>query len=140
MLTIIEHVSSVSKSTIESPPLASSALFGGRNRATTTEHVSLCPPPSYIAPFIIPLMVLPAFGALLEVILSMKVSGVQRPSPPLLFTYAMLKAFVENAEWGATMVPRNKCDRASLRNNVARVFWHMPLWKAKSGFRVLILS
>lgn len=41
MLTLIEHVSSVSKSTIESPPLASSALFGGRNRATTAEHVSL---------------------------------------------------------------------------------------------------
>ena len=32
------HVSSVSKSTIEFPPLASSALFGGRNRATTANH------------------------------------------------------------------------------------------------------
>lgn len=29
------HVSSVSKSTIDSPPLAISALFGGRKRATT---------------------------------------------------------------------------------------------------------
>lgn len=40
MLTFIEQVSSVSKSTIESPPLASSALFGGRKRATTViRHV-----------------------------------------------------------------------------------------------------
>ena len=33
--TLIEHVSSVSKLTMVSPPLAISALFGGRNRATT---------------------------------------------------------------------------------------------------------
>lgn len=33
--TLIEHVSSVSKWTMASPPLAISALFGGRNRATT---------------------------------------------------------------------------------------------------------
>lgn len=33
--TLIEQVSSVSKSTMVSPPLAISALFGGRNRATT---------------------------------------------------------------------------------------------------------
>ena len=42
MLTFIEHVSSVSKSTIALPPLASSALFGGRNRATTARYVSSC--------------------------------------------------------------------------------------------------
>ena len=34
-LTVISQVSSVSKLTIVSPPLASSVLFGGRNRATT---------------------------------------------------------------------------------------------------------
>ena len=36
--TLMVHVSSVSKSTMDSPPLASSALFGGRNRATTRFH------------------------------------------------------------------------------------------------------
>ena len=35
--TLMLQVSSVSKSTIDSPPLASSALLGGRNRATTEQ-------------------------------------------------------------------------------------------------------
>ena len=34
------HVSSVSKFTMDCPPLASSVLLGGRNRATTTQKVS----------------------------------------------------------------------------------------------------
>jgi len=38
MHTLILHVSSVSKSTTDSPPLAISALFGGRNRATTVAN------------------------------------------------------------------------------------------------------
>ena len=35
MLTLIEQVSSVSKSTIDFPPCSSSVLLGGRKRATT---------------------------------------------------------------------------------------------------------
>ena len=55
--TLMAHVSSVSKSTIEFPPLASSALFGGRNRATTADHQ---PENAAIKHVDAPLIVLPA--------------------------------------------------------------------------------
>ena len=67
LLTLMAQVSSVSKSTIDSPPLASSALFGGLKRATTAlrcQHIySLA---IFLVRYREPLMVLPEAALLLR--------------------------------------------------------------------------
>ena len=66
------HVSSVSKFTIDCPPLASSVLLGGRNRATTTQKVSASLRNNTGSDVAAPFIVLPA-----EALLQNKVSKQQ---------------------------------------------------------------
>ena len=54
------HVSSVSKFTMDCPPLASSVLLGGRNRATTTQKILASLLDNAAPDVAVPFMVLPA--------------------------------------------------------------------------------
>lgn len=67
------HVSSVSKFTMDCPPLASSVLLGGRNRATTAQKVSASLRNDTDSDVAVPFMVLPA-----EALLQNKVNKQHR--------------------------------------------------------------
>ena len=54
------HVSSVSKLTMDCPPLASSVLLGGRNRATTAQKLLVTLRDDTDSDMAVPFMVLPA--------------------------------------------------------------------------------
>lgn len=66
------HVSSVSKFTMDCPPLACSVLLGGRNRATTAQKVSASLRSNIDSDVAVPFIVLPA-----EALLNNKVSKQQ---------------------------------------------------------------
>ena len=77
------HVSSVSKFTMDCPPLASSVLLGGRNRATTVQRILASLRENIDSYVAVPFMVLPA-EALLH-----KIRSVNSSVESFWCTYAM---------------------------------------------------